>query len=213
MNPEWLHLGPIAVAGVFGLFIVFERALALYVAYPLRGSEKFFSRIRQLVLSNRVGEAIQICQARRGKPVAFVVWQGLLRAHQPESVIQNGLGVAVSQMNRAVQKRTGYLATVANVSTLLGLFGTILGLVQSFQAIGGAGAQQRASLLTAGISTAMNATLIGLGVAIPCLVLYSLLASRTNRHLAEIEEAALRLMEIVNEHYSGTEAPSKDEAA
>lgn len=213
MNSEWLHLGPIAVAGVLGLFIVLERGMALYVAYPLRGADKFFARIRQLVMSNRLGEAIQLSQARSGKPVAFVIWQGLLRAHQPESVIQNGLGVAVSQMNRLVQKRTGYLATVANVATLLGLFGTILGLVQSFQAIGSADAQERASLLTAGISTAMNATLIGLGVAIPCLVLYSMLASRTNRHLAEIEEAALRLMEIVNEHYAGAEKREEDEAA
>jgi len=213
MNSEWLHLGPIAAAGALGLFIVLERGIALYFAYPLRSAEKFFAKIKTLVMSNRVGEAVQLAQSRSSKPVAFVVWQGLLRAHQPESVIQNGLGVAVSQMNRLVQKRTAYLATVANVATLLGLFGTILGLVQSFQAIGSAGAQERASLLTAGISTAMNATLIGLGVAIPCLVIYSVLASRTNRHLAEIEEAALRMMEIVNEHYAGSDKHDDEEAA
>lgn len=198
---ELVHIIPIAVVGAMGLLVTIERTVALFLTYPLPSSDAFFERVRELVLNDRLRDAIHLCYQRRSRPAGYVMWQGLLRAHLAEPVIQNGLGVAVSQMSRKVQKRTGFLATVANVATLLGLFGTILGLVQSFQAIGGAGAQQRAALLTRGISTAMNATLLGLGVAIPCLLIYYFLSSRTNRHLAEIEEAALRSLELINEHY------------
>jgi biopolymer transport protein ExbB/TolQ len=192
---------PILVVGFFGLLVCLERTIALYWLMPMHNADAFFRKLREMVRKEETEEAIETCQRFRNKPVGFIALQALLRANQPSQVIEHGIGVAVSQMASAVQKRTAFLSTVANVATLLGLFGTILGLIRSFEAIGNASAQQRSALLTEGISTAMNSTLVGLGVAIPCLIVYSLLASRTNRHLAEIEEAAMRSMEIIEEHY------------
>lgn len=97
---------------------------------------------------------------------------------------------------------------IANVATLLGLLGTILGLIQSFEAVGNASAQQRSALLAAGISTAMNATMLGLAVAIPCMVAFSLLVNKSNKLNAEVERAAVRVMEMIKQRYfAGENSP------
>jgi biopolymer transport protein ExbB len=94
-----------------------------------------------------------------------------------------------------VQKRTVFLATIANVATLLGLFGTIAGLIQAFEAVGAADAQQKSALLAQGISTAMNATMLGLAVAIPCMIAFSFLMNRTNQLTGDIEQSAIRALD------------------
>lgn len=195
------HIGPILLAGGLGLMIIVERTTAILFTFPLKFSEAFFEHIRYQVLADNIGEAIAMCERFVDKPVVRVVKEALLRAHQPESQVENGLEVVVSEATEKIQARTGYLATIANVATLLGLFGTILGLVQSFEAVGSANAQQRATLLAAGISTAMNATLMGLGVAIPCMIFYSFLMNRTNKLTAEVEKCAVRMMDILQQRY------------
>jgi biopolymer transport protein ExbB/TolQ len=153
-----------------------------------------------------VGEAINQCDKHPGKPVALVVKQALMRANQPESLIEQGLQIAVADSSKAVQKRTSFLATIANVATLLGLFGTILGLIHSFEAVGHADPQQKSALLAAGISTAMNATMLGLGVAIPCMVAFSWLMNRSNQLVGEIDQAAVRTIDILKQRYYAVEA-------
>ena len=133
--------------------------------------------------------------------MANVVREGLLRAHQPESVIAHGLEVAVSEEQDRVQVRTSLLSMIANVATLLGLLGTIMGLIQSFDAVATAKAAERSALLTAGISVAMNATLLGLGVAIPCMIAFSLITNQSNRLNAEVERSAVKIMELIKQRY------------
>src|SRR5690606_11332717 len=130
-----------------------------------------------------------------------VVKEGLLRAHHPESIIEHGLQVVVGEYSEKIQSRTQFLATVANVATLLGLLGTILGLIQSFEAVGNANPQERAALLANGISTAMNATMLGLGIAIPCMVAYSFLVARTNRLAGQMERAAIQVLDVLKQRY------------
>ncbi|MBI4403513.1 MAG: MotA/TolQ/ExbB proton channel family protein [Deltaproteobacteria bacterium] len=208
-----IHILPIAIVGTFGAAIALERFMALYLLYPLPRTSKFFSQIREFVLDDRIHDAVRLCERYRSKPISHVVRQALIKASQPEELVEQSLAIAVSQMTQRVQKRVHFLTTIANVSTLLGLFGTILGLINSFQALGGVSAQQRAILLSNGISTAMTATLLGLGVAIPIMLLYSIMASRTNRHVAEIEEAAMRSMEILREHYYRVDEQKPSEVA
>ena len=129
-----------------------------------------------------------------------------MRAHQPDEMVEHGLEIAVGEATDRIRARTGFLSTIANVSTLLGLLGTILGLVQSFEAVGNANAQARSALLAAGISTAMNATMIGLGVAIPCMIAYSYLMNRSNRLVSELNRAAVRVLDMLKQrHYSAQE--------
>lgn len=206
LKDNFLHVAPILVAGAFGVAIILERMRALLVVYPIANNSSFMDKIRDHVMANRLAEAITLCEKYRAKPVARVVKQALMRAHQPESLIEDGLEIAVGEAHEQIQNRTPYIATIANVSTLLGLFGTIIGLIHSFEAVGTANAQQKAALLAAGISTAMNATMLGLAVAIPCMVFFSFLMNRTNRLTAQVDQTAVKILDIIKQRYYDTES-------
>lgn len=201
IQEEFVHVAPILVAGLMGLVIMFERGMAIFWMYPLKSQRAFFDKIRNYVLNERISEAVAFCENFRGKPVANVVREGLLRAHQPESVIAHGLEVAVGEAQERIQARTAFLSMIANVATLLGLLGTILGLIQSFEAVGGASAAERSALLAKGISTAMNATMLGLAVAIPCMIAFSFIVNRANRLNSEVERSAVKTMELIKQRY------------
>ncbi|MCM2278512.1 MAG: MotA/TolQ/ExbB proton channel family protein [Oligoflexia bacterium] len=205
LRTNFLHVAPLLVAAAFAVAIIAERTKALFASYPIRDSESFFDRINELVMAGKVADAIALCDRYPGKPAARVVKQGLLRAHQPEGLIENGLQLAVGEATQLIQRRTGFLATIANVATLMGLFGTIAGLIQSFQAVGHADAQQKSAILAAGISTAMNATMLGLAVAIPCMIAFSFLMNRSNRLVAELDHSAVRTLDTLKQRYYSAE--------
>jgi biopolymer transport protein ExbB len=201
IQEHFAHVAPILAAGAIGVAITFERSIALMFSYPLERPRAFYDKVRNLVLNERISEAIAYCERHRSKPAANIVREGLLRAHQPESVIAHGLEIAVGEAHEKIGARTAFLATIANVATLLGLLGTIMGLIESFEAVGSASAQQRSALLAAGISTAMNATMLGLAVAIPCMIIFSYLTNRTNKLNAEADRAAVRVMDFIKQRY------------
>lgn len=207
IQENFFHVAPILLMAVFAIAIVTERVRALFFTYPLHSASAFFETIRTLVLSDQVSEALVVCDRYCMKPAANVVRAGLMRAHQPESMVEHALEIAVGEATEKVKARTGFLSTIANVATLLGLLGTILGLVQSFEAVGNANAQARSALLAAGISTAMNATMIGLGVAIPCMLAYSYLMNRTNRLNAELNRTAVRVLDLLKQRYFEADQP------
>ncbi|MBC7384594.1 MAG: MotA/TolQ/ExbB proton channel family protein [Cryobacterium sp.] len=201
LRTNFLHVAPILVAGAIAIAIGVERCIALFKRYPIANLDAFFARINDLVMADKISEAIAVCDQMPEKPSAQVVKLALLRAHQPEELIENGLGISVNKAAQTIQKRTQFLATIANVATLLGLLGTIAGLIASFQAVGTADASQKSALLANGISTAMNATMLGLAVAIPCMVLFSFLMNRTNRLVAEVDQSAMQAMDILKQKF------------
>lgn len=203
-NNFW-HVSPILAAAAFAISIILERSRALLKQYPMEDTESFFERVSDLVLKGKIAEAVSMCDRYSDKPAAQVTKQALLRAHQPENLIESGLGISVGKVTEAIQGRTSFLATIANVATLLGLFGTIAGLIHSFNAVGAADPQQKSALLAAGISTAMNATIMGLGVAIPCMVAFSFLISRSNRLVGEVDRAAMRSLDLLKQRFYAVE--------
>ncbi|MBI4925384.1 MAG: MotA/TolQ/ExbB proton channel family protein [Bdellovibrio sp.] len=208
MRVSFWHVLPILVAGAFALAIMIERYRALFKIYPLSDVQGFFDKVTDFILNGKLGEAISHCDRYPMKPMAQVTKQALLRAHQPDNLIEQGIELAVGEWTSGIQKRTTFLATIANVATLLGLFGTIAGLINSFQAIGHADPQQKATLLATGISQAMNATLLGLGVAIPCMIAFSFLMNRTNRLIGEIDHSAVKILDILKQRYYAAEFES-----
>jgi biopolymer transport protein ExbB len=205
IKEHFLHVVPILASAALALAIILERTYALYVRYPLWGTEGFFEKISTHVMSANIGEAAKLCDRYRRKPLANVVKAALSRSHLPEGLIRDGIQLSLQKCSRSVLKRTSYLATIANVATLLGLFGTIAGLIQSFQAVAHADAQQKSALLSAGIATAMNATMLGLGVAIPCMIAFSFLTNRSNNLLSDLEQAAVRALDILKQRYYASE--------
>jgi len=201
LRTNFFHVAPILIVGAIAGAIILERTWALLFHYSMKHVPQFFDKLRDLVMADKLAEAISLCDRYKTKPVAHVVREALLRAHQPEPLIQDGLEIAVSEASEQITKRTSYLSSIANVSTLLGLFGTIVGLISSFEAVGTAAAQQRSALLAAGISTAMNATMLGLAVAIPCMIAFSFLMNRSNRLNAEVDRSAVKILDLINQRF------------
>ncbi len=214
VRDHFFHAAPILFVGALALAICVERFFALYLYYPMGRIEDFFTKVNNLVMQAKIDEAAALCDDYRRKPVANVVKSALQRAHLPEGLIRDGIQLSLQKSSRAILKRTSFLATIANVATLLGLFGTVAGLIHSFQAVTHADAQQKSAMLSAGISTAMNATMMGLAVAIPCMMAYSFLMNRTNSLLQDIEAAAVRSMDILKQRFYALEtsggSPSND---
>ncbi len=206
LREHFTHAFPILLAGCFALAIIVERFRSIFVSYPMQNADGFFERILQLITNGQTAEAVGLCDSFQSKPLARIVKAALVRAHLPDSMIQHGLEYAINENTQMIRKRTSYLATIANVATLLGLFGTIAGLIYSFEAVGHADPQQKSALLAAGIATAMNATMLGLGVAIPSMIAFSVLMNRSNRLIAELENGAVRTLEVIKQRYYGVGA-------
>lgn len=206
LKHNFMHAFPILLCAAFAVAIMWERYMALYKVLPLKDSKAFFDRINDMILQGRMYEALGACDAMADKPMSRIVKIALQRAHLPDESIQSGIEMAMGDAVQQITKRTTFLATLANVTTLLGLFGTVAGLISSFEAVGAADPQQKSALLAAGIATAMNATMMGLAVAIPCMVAFSVLTNRSNRMVAELEEASVRTLDLLKLRYYGEEA-------
>ncbi|MDO6748892.1 MotA/TolQ/ExbB proton channel family protein, partial [Gilvimarinus sp. 1_MG-2023] len=110
-----------------------------------------------------------------------------------------GLMEAVPQL----EKRTQYVATMANIATLMGLLGTIMGLIAAFTAVANAAPAEKATLLSQSISVAMNTTAFGLMAAIPLLLLHTYLQTKTNEIVDSIEMAGVKFLNIITERKQG----------
>lgn len=210
---NFMHVAPILIAGVIAVAIGAERAVTLFKTYSMPNTEGFIDKVRGLVAQGQLNEAMAYLQQMNGKPVAEVLKEAIKRAHQPEELIINTIEITRNRYAERIQKRTSYLATIANVATLLGLLGTIAGLIESFSAVGHADAQQKAALLANGISTAMNATMLGLGVAVPCMIVFSFFINKANHLIAELDEAGISVLDSIMVCSLGGESAVSDKKA
>jgi biopolymer transport protein ExbB len=120
--------------------------------------------------------------------------QGAVRRRDDiEIAMEEGMMEIIPQL----EKRTGYIALFANVATLLGLLGTIIGLIQAFNAVAKANPADKAELLSASISVAMNTTAFGLIVAVPLLIAHSYLNSKTGEIVDSLEMASVKTLNII----------------
>ena len=109
-----------------------------------------------------------------------------------------------------IERRTAYLATFANIATLLGLLGTIIGLIAAFTAVANADPAEKATLLSQSISVAMNTTAFGLIVAIPLLLMHSVLQSKTSAIVESLEIAMVKFLNLMDCRRSSVAVPSHD---
>jgi biopolymer transport protein ExbB/TolQ len=113
--------------------------------------------------------------------------------------IEKAMEESLMEVLPRLEKRTHYLATLANIATLLGLLGTIIGLIRAFTAVSNANPADKADLLSASISVAMNTTAFGLMVAIPLLLIHALLQTKTNQLVDSLEMASVKFLNAVTE--------------
>jgi len=120
--------------------------------------------------------------------------QGAVRRREDvEIAMEEGMVEVIPQL----EKRTPYVALASNIATLLGLLGTIMGLIQAFTAVANANPAEKADLLSACISVAMNTTAFGLMVGIPLLVTHAILTSKTNEIVDGLEMASVKALNVI----------------
>lgn len=184
----------IAMFGVFGVALIFERYKALFFTYSIEAKD-FMFKVMKLVEEDKTEEAIAYCAANEQKPLAYVCKRILERSDRDDSSINDSLDIAASEIAPGLTKNLSYLAMVSNVVTLVGLLGTVVGLIMSFKAVSFADPSQKQTLLADGISMAMHATAAALIVAIPVMVFYSFLHSKQGKIFAEVDLWASKLMD------------------
>ena len=186
---------PIAIIAVFIIAIAAERIAYLYFKARINKND-FINTMHKYLFQGNLQRAITYCSSNRA-PLANIVKSGLLRIDGTEAEIQSAMDETALQEMPRIEKRTGYLAMLGNVAVLAGLLGTISGLIRSFAAVSYADAAEKAVLLAKGISEAMNCTAFGLGVAIPGLVLFSILSGTTQNIVDDINESTVRMLNLI----------------
>lgn len=186
----------ILLVGAGSIAIVIERTKALYFKYGMNTTE-FYSKVQGLVLARKYDEAIVLCGQMKDKPIANAVKTILEKADRDDDAIYQAHDIAMSENVPLFTKRLHYLSMLANVATLLGLLGTIHGLILSFQAVAAADPAAKQALLAEGISVSMYTTALGLAVAIPAMVAYSFLMSRQAFLVEQITEKCAKVVELL----------------
>ena len=199
----WMH--PILGMSIIGLGVIIERFIFLYFKYNINASA-FMAQIQKLVMANNIDRAIKLCNAAPSAALPKVIKAGLTRANKGPDEIQNAVEEATLEVVPMVTKRTTVLQQVANIATLLGLLGTILGLIQAFEALSDPAIppDKRQAMLANGISIAMNTTAFGLMVAIPCLGAQVFLASVTKKIIDEIDQYSVKLENLLISRLHGS---------
>ena len=191
----------IVLMGIIALALIFERIKVLYFDYSIKTNE-FMTQVKNLIMNDQIDDAITFCSANKKAPLAHVVKGVLERSHRDEESINQGLDISLAEIIPNLGKRLGYLSMIANVATLMGLLGTITGLIMAFQAVSFADPSQKQVVLAQGISMAMNTTALGLSVAIPVMVVYAFLHTRQNRILEEVSEHSAKVVDLLTtRHY------------
>jgi len=199
-SEAFIFLWAILVVGVFSLTVVIERTLYLSKRQGKK-SDLFISDVLKSIQRDDIQGAIQLCNTTGQMALAQVVKAGLESASLGAEKIRNAIDESMLKIIPNLEKRTGFLAVIGNVSTLMGLLGTVYGLIMSFAAVGrpGIDAAEKSNLLAAGIATAMNATFSGLTVAITSVMVYAVLKAKTQKIIDDLDEHSLRLVNALME--------------
>jgi len=201
---------PIMLVFVFGLAIAIERYIFLnLIKVKNRAAWK---RLLPILNQGNFRQALDVAgnsKSAIGRILAYglsKVGQG--RRHDDlEMAMEEGLMEILPRL----EKRTPYLATFANIATLLGLLGTILGLIKAFTAVANVDPAEKANILSASISIAMNTTAFGLMAAIPLILAFTFLQTKTTEIVDSIEMASVKFVNLIRDArpYESTKTPAK----
>lgn len=186
----------IALTAVAGVGVALERFIFLFFRFNINGGQ-FFNQIQKLVMANNIDRAIKLCNTADKAALARVVKAGLTRANKSEADIAAAVEESMLEVGPAISKRVTMLSAIANIATLLGLLGTIFGMIDAFNKVATVAADERAKELAKGISMAINTTGFGLMVAIPLLAIHVLISSLAKKISDEVDLYAVKLENLL----------------
>jgi biopolymer transport protein ExbB/TolQ len=181
---------------VCSIAVIVERTVFLFGASI--NKDVFVATMQKCILAGDVAKAVKMCSAANA-PLARIVQAGLVKVNRPDEEVQAGMDEAALREMPAINRRTGFLALFSNLAMLCGLFGTIVGLIRAFGAVGGESVDpsQKARILAEGIAEAMNCTAFGLISAIVALMGFAFLNGKTQGMEDDINEASVRVLNLV----------------
>lgn len=189
---------PIMIVLALGIAIALERYI--YLNKSKKNNTLMWDKLMPLVKSGEFQQALNITTQSKSD-VSKVLTYGLsrIKGARHREDIETAMEEGLMEIIPRLEKRTHYLATFANIATLLGLLGTIIGLIQAFTAVANANPAEKADLLSGSISVAMNTTAFGLMVAIPLLLIYTVLQTKTTELVDSLEMASVKFLNTIME--------------
>jgi len=196
----WYFMWVILAAGVVGLAIAIERIIYLggKGTYHV---DLFVQEVIGFIQKEDIPGAVKLVEKSGKNALGQVFKAALNEAGNGAERIRNSVDEATLRIIPQLEKRTGFLGTIGNIATLLGLMGTIYGLIIAFAAVGKPGIDpaEKSTLLAQGIAAAMNTTYLGLLIAIPSIALYTFCRSKTQNIIDQVDEYSLRLVNVLVE--------------
>jgi len=191
----------LVVLALIGLVLFIERTLFLHRG-QIPSSKAFLSGIKNALAKRRLVEALTLCEEAPG-PVAAVVKAALLQADAPAEEMRFHVQEAAVIELPALERRLGAIAAIAQVAPLVGLLGTVLGMVTTFRAFEQGGNYAMAGALSAGMWQALLSAAGGLMIAVPAHLAYHFLSGRVRAILRDVEWAANEIMKYLLTDYRG----------
>jgi len=188
---------PIMACSVVGLAVTIERIISLRRASI--DTREFMDTMRQVLRQNRVQDAIQICDETNA-PVARILKAGILKHNRAKEEIREAVGDAGHLEIPRLERYLSALGTCATIAPLLGLLGTVSGMIKAFAQIQNKRGQVNPADLAEGIGNALITTAAGLSVAIPLLVLYNYFVTRVDNMIIEMEISSAELVELLTKN-------------
>ncbi len=185
---------PILALSIVAVGVTVDRAI--YLIRSTIDKRQFMALMQKLITQGNVAQAIKVCSGT-SKPMTRIVQAGLMRVNRSDEDVKAAMDEAALRELPLIEQRTGYLAMIGNVATLMGLLGTIVGLIKSFAGVAGIDPSQKATLLAKGISEAMNCTAFGLMVGITSLLAFSLLNGKTQAIIDDINHVSAQVQNLV----------------
>jgi biopolymer transport protein ExbB len=192
-----LFMYPILLVFAIGMAISFERLIQLNRVKS--ANRKMWDKLHPLLVKGEFEQARQITNKDKSS-IAQMLSMGLARqgAVRRREDIEIAMEESMMEIIPQLEKRTPYVALLSNIATLLGLLGTIMGLIAAFTAVANANPAEKADLLSASISVAMNTTAFGLMAAIPMLLFHAKIMSTTGQIVDSLEMASVKALNNIS---------------
>lgn len=203
---------PILATLVVVIAVAIDRFVVLFGKASI-DKEAFLRGLKKHIYAGDLDKAISYVAGQKRVPLTAVVKAGLINIPKGPEEVQAAMDEAMLRESPKIEKRTGYLAMLSNAAMLFGLLGTISGLINCFAAVANVNPADKATILSLGISEAMNCTAFGLIVAIPSLLAFAALQGRTQHMMDDINESTVGLLNLIVANKDKMKIPANLEVA
>ncbi|EOW2077390.1 MotA/TolQ/ExbB proton channel family protein [Vibrio mimicus] len=185
-----IYMFPILLVGLLGLAVILERVIYLFM--QIRNINK--DTVKVLSGDSKESSLIELTKNNKGVISECFMFYQQDNIHLTRDELENSVFANMARPIRRLSKRVSFISTLANVATLFGLLGTIMGLIQSFKVVSQAAGQDKIEALMSSVSIAMNTTAFGLMVAIPLLLLFVLVQNISNKAVDDLQSNVQRII-------------------